>query len=117
MPNLFAIADFGVPMDDAILALTPAASVVVVFLLARMIVHFTVVYRRNNLAAGLAFVLFGLAVYLLGWWGFIAFSAGTLIGAWQWAASIDRANEHVARPSRSALVRPRSRTSTLSHWI
>ena len=101
-------------MENAIVALT-LAGLAMVFLLARTTVHFTVVYRRNNLAAGLAFVLFGVAVYLLGWWGFIAFIAGTLTGAWQWVASIKRANEHIALPQRSALLSQPSHSVISAH--
>ena len=101
-------------MDNAIVAITPAG-LAMVFLFARMTVHSTVVYRRNNLAAGLAFMLFGVAVYLMGWWGFIAFIAGTLTGAWQWAASIDRANEYVTRKQRSAFQSRGSRSVVSAH--
>jgi hypothetical protein len=101
-------------VDDAILVIVPAG-LAMVFLFARMTVHSTVVYRRNNLAAGLAFILFSGAVYLMGWWGFFAFTAGTLMGAWQWAASIHRANEYVARKQRPAFQSRRSRSVISAH--
>ena len=98
-------------MEHTTVALTPLIGSILVFLLSHTIVHFTVVYRRNNLAAVLASVLFGAAIVFLGWWGFIAFTAGTVFGAWQWVASIERANSHVAaRLQRRVLIRSRSRS-------
>jgi hypothetical protein len=78
-------------------------------------VQFTVVYRRNNLAAGLALALFGVALYLLGWWGFIAFIAGTLTGAWQWVASISRANKRAACAQTPPTRKGRSRSVVSVH--
>ena len=90
-------------MNNASVALLSSASfAVLVFVLAHSTVLFTVVYRRNNLAAGLALVLFAAAVFLSGWWGVIAFLAGTLAGGWQWAASISRANDMDARSAKCA---------------
>lgn len=96
-------------MESASIALASAASCAMVFLLARSTARFTVVYRRNNLAAVLALVLFAIAVLTFGWWGVVAFVAGTLIGAWEWAASIRRANENFARSRAAVPVLARSR--------
>jgi hypothetical protein len=95
-------------MGDAALMLTPAG-LVVLFVWARLSVRFTIVYRRNNPAAGVAFVLFAVCVYLWGWLGFVAFTIGTLTGAWHWIVSIRRANEHLTRAPPPALLRPRVR--------
>jgi len=65
-------------------------------------------YRRNNLAAGLALVLFVCAVCVWGWLGLAAFTAGSLIGAWQRVRHINRANDCV--------LRSRTYKQTLRAW-
>jgi hypothetical protein len=65
----------------------------VLFGLAMLSVRFALVYRRNNLASGLALLLFVTGFYLWGWLGFASFTLGTLLYGWQWVASIERANE------------------------
>jgi Mn2+/Fe2+ NRAMP family transporter len=101
-------------METATQAWIAAAGLAVLFVVARLTVRFTVVYRRNNLAAGLAFALFAVSAYLWGWLGFAVFTVGTLAGAWHWVASIRRANEHMARERPAVLVRSRRRRASLS---
>ena len=84
-------------MDYATSVLTPIAAMAVVFLLAQFVVGFTLVYRRNNLAAGASLALFAGSLYLWGWLGFAGFTIGTLVGAWRWVASIRRANAELER--------------------
>ena len=103
-------------MEYTSVAVTPLIGSILVFLLSHMTVRFTLVYRRNNLAAGLAVVLFGASILFLGWWGFMAFASGTLIGAWRWVASIERANLQVAaRTQPCVLIRSRSRSAASAH--
>ena len=90
---------------DSLTSSLSAVGLLVLFVLARHTVRFTLVYRRNNLAAGLTLVLFGTGVYLWGWLGFAAFTMGTLFGAWQWVASIAQANEGVTKRRSPALLR------------
>ena len=92
---------------ETALALSPVAGAAVVFVLAFGTVRFAIVYHRNNLASGLAAVVFGTALYFFGWWALIAFTAGALSAAWQWAASIARANERMVARRRTVLTRSR----------
>lgn len=83
-------------MNNIALLLMPAG-LTTVFGLATLSVRYTVVYRRNNLASGVALLLFVSSVNLCGWLGFAAFTIGTLLGASKWAACISRANDGLTR--------------------
>ena len=76
---------------------TPTAALLVLFFLAALTARFTLEYRRNNLAAAFAFLLFGGGIYVYGWLGFAVFIAGTLVSAWQRVQAISGANEHIAQ--------------------
>ena len=71
-----------------------------VFLGARLLARYAVIYRRNNLSVLIALSLSGAAVYVWGWLGLWAFVTGTLFGAWTWISDIEAANQqlHPAEP-------------------
>jgi TctA family transporter len=75
--------------------LTPTG-LLMFFLLSKFMAHYTVVYRRNNLAVAVGVIVSALAFFMLGWLGLLAYVAGTMVGAWQWVAKIRRANEQVS---------------------
>jgi hypothetical protein len=76
---------------------TAVGGLAALLLLARYIVPFAVVYRRNNLAPVVALLLFASGLHIWDWLGVVAFTLGTLLGALQWTTAISRANESLMR--------------------
>lgn len=66
-----------------------------IFVAARLLARYAVIYRRNNLSVFIALSLSGAAIYMWGWLGLGAFIGGTLIGALTWIAEIESANQQL----------------------
>lgn len=69
-----------------------------VFMGARLLARYAVIYRRNNLSVLLALSLSGAAIYMWGWLGLWAFIAGTIYGTWTWISDIESANQQLHSP-------------------
>ena len=93
-------------MADLATILAPL-TLLLIFALARVVAHYTIVYRRNNLGVCAALVLSAVAVYVWSWLGLLSFAAGTIYHAWTWLCDIRDANQKMRR---GAL--PRSPEST-----
>jgi hypothetical protein len=92
----------------SMVSILTSTAVLALFLVSKFMAHYTVVYRRNNLAVAVGVVVSTLSFILLGWFGLLAYVAGAAVGAWQWVARIRRANEQT-RPACNGIDPARAR--------
>jgi hypothetical protein len=90
------------------------AGLVLLFLVAKFMARYTVVYRRNNVGIVVALALSAFAFYAWGWIGLLSFVLGNLVGAWTWISEVKSANARFDTLQADA-DRRRSATLTVSN--